>query len=67
MKKLLFIAGLIYVNILSAQNIQGVVVDEQQRPLPYVSCVLMTTDSSFVAGTISRTDGRFELPAEEAK
>lgn len=67
MKRSLFIAGLIYVNILSAQNIRGVVVDEQQRPLPYVSCVLLTIDSSFVAGTISRTDGRFELPAEEAK
>ena len=67
MKKLLFVAALIYVNILSAQNVQGLVVDGQQRPLPYVNCVLLTSDSLFVAGTISRTDGRFELPAEDAK
>ncbi len=67
MKGLLFIACLCYANIVYGQNIKGVVVDEQQRPLPYVSCVLLTTDSIFVAGTVSHTDGRFELPAEDAK
>ncbi len=67
MKGLLFIACLCYASIVYGQNIKGKVVDEQQRPLPYVSCVLLTTDSVFVAGTVSRTDGRFELPAEDAK
>ncbi len=67
MKGLLFIACLCYASIVYGQNIKGKVVDEQQRPLPYVSCVLLTTDSVFAAGTVSRTDGRFELPAEDAE
>lgn len=45
----------------TAQNIEGVVTDNRQQPLPYANVVLQTMDSTFVAGTISGEKGSFKL------
>lgn len=45
----------------TAQNIEGVVIDNRQQPLPYANIVLQTMDSTFVAGTVSGEKGSFKL------
>lgn len=47
---------------LSAQTINGKLVDENNAPLPYANVVLLSLpDSAFVNGTISAEDGTFSL------
>lgn len=54
---LLTIAGM-------AQSITGKIVDENGEPLDFVNAVLVNrADSSFIAGTVSGSDGSFEIPA----
>ncbi len=51
---------------LFSQTIRGKVTDGKSAPMSYVSCVLLDgRDSSYVAGTVSGTDGSFELSAKE--
>lgn len=65
MKTLIIITSLCCANIIQAQTVTGYVLDSRQQPLPYVSCLLRTAaDFTYVAGTITRADGGFELPAE---
>ena len=50
--------------ILSAQTINGKLVDEKNQPLSYANVVLLSLpDSAFVSGTISGEDGSFTLEA----
>ena len=50
------------------QTISGQLVDEQHNPLPYANAVLQTADSVFLSGTITNSDGKFELTLQkEAK
>lgn len=44
-----------------AQTLTGRLVDEQNMPVEFANIVLQTTDSSFVAGTVSDVEGRFTL------
>ena len=61
------LATLFIANYVSAQSISGKVVDENQEPVPYASCVLMNaSDSTFVAGAASNLDGVFNLNVPEA-
>lgn len=47
---------------LSAQTINGKLVDENNAPLPYANVVLLSLpDSAFVTGTTSAEDGTFSL------
>ena len=47
---------------LQAQGIKGRVVDENDNPLEFVNVVMrMLPDSTFVTGTITSSDGCFEL------
>ncbi|MBO4984795.1 MAG: TonB-dependent receptor [Bacteroides sp.] len=48
-----------------AQNICGRVTDEQNQPLPYANVILQTEDSTYLAGTTTGSDGRFELVKPE--
>lgn len=51
-----------------AQTITGKIVDEKQKPLPYIGIILSTLpDSVYVASTVSRSDGSFELSAIEGE
>ncbi|GAB6975928.1 outer membrane beta-barrel family protein [Prevotella falsenii] len=51
---------------LTAQNIKGQVVDEQQRPLPYANVLLLTQkDSTLIKGTVTNNQGHFELAIPE--
>lgn len=45
----------------TAQTITGEVVDAQQQPLAYTNIVMQTTDSAFVAGTVTNEKGNFKL------
>lgn len=47
--------------------VQGRVTDEADRPLPYSNVLLLTPDSAFVNGCVSREDGSFLMTAEEGK
>ena len=50
----------------SAQAINGKLIDENSQPLPYANVVLLSLpDSTFVTGTISGEDGTFTLQAEQ--
>ncbi len=50
---------------LMAQSISGKVVDEKNKPLPYVSVVLQhVQDSSYVGGVATNTEGLFSIPAK---
>lgn len=43
-------------------TIRGRIIDqEEKKPLPYSTIVLYTSDSAFVAGTISDEEGKFEF------
>lgn len=44
-----------------AQTITGEIADAQQQPLAYSNIVLQTTDSTFVAGTVTSEKGSFKL------
>ena len=46
---------------LQAQSITGKVVDEENQPIEYANVALLRTDSSFVEGTVTATDGTFRL------
>ena len=49
------------------QSITGRIVDEKSNPIPSVNCVLLSTDSVFITGSISGNDGCFTIPAQSDK
>ncbi len=52
----------------AAETFTGRVVDEAQTPIPFANVVLLnSSDSAFVAGTTTDTDGRFSLTGHAAK
>ena len=63
MEKLLTILMLLLLSVrLSAQQINGKVVDEKGEPLAFVNVVLLSRqDSSLVKGTMTREDGTFTI------
>jgi len=48
-----------------AQAISGMLIDEQNKPLPYANVILQTADSIYLAGTTTGLDGKFELALHE--
>lgn len=66
--KFILCIALLFLSVASgAQSIKvtlsGLVKDVKSKTvLPFVNVTLQTKDSVFVAGTISREDGRFTLP-----
>ena len=48
-----------------AQTISGMLIDEQQKPLPYANVIMQTADSIYLAGTTTGLDGKFELVLHE--
>ncbi|MCQ2974256.1 MAG: TonB-dependent receptor [Bacteroidales bacterium] len=54
--------------ICKAQNISGVVYNQNSEPIPFANIILLNQDSSFVRGTISDIDGIFTIKnSEDAK
>ncbi len=52
----------------AAETFTGLVVDETQAPVPFANVVLLnSSDSAFVAGTTTGTDGQFSLAGNAAK
>ena len=52
----------------AAETFTGRVVDETQAPVPFANVVLLnSSDSAFVAGTTTGTDGQFSLAGNAAK
>ena len=61
-------AGTFAFQELTAQNISGKLVDENNQPLPYANVVLLSLpDSTFISGTISNENGSFTLQATSKK
>ena len=48
-------------NYLSAQEIKGTVVNEQNEPLSYANIIALTNDSNFITGVMSDSCGKFLL------
>ncbi|MCQ2311615.1 MAG: TonB-dependent receptor family protein [Paludibacteraceae bacterium] len=62
MKKILVLMLMAAMTItLSAQTIDGMVLDEQNTPLSYVTISVLTLDSGLVAGTITDEQGHYSL------
>lgn len=65
---LVLFAGTFAFQELTAQNISGKLVDENNQPLPYANVVLLSLpDSTFISGTISNENGSFTLQATSEK
>ena len=45
--------------VASAQNVTGRVVDNENRPIDYVNVLLLKSDSTYIVGTLTDTDGVF--------
>lgn len=61
---LLVFTGCLLPLCLSAQRVNGKLIDENSQPLPYANVVLLSLpDSAFVSGTVSGEDGIFMLEA----
>ncbi|MCD8044594.1 MAG: TonB-dependent receptor [Tannerellaceae bacterium] len=52
---------------ITAQEINGIILDKNNDPIEYVTVVLQTIDSVFIDATISNEQGRFNIPMEENK
>lgn len=48
----------------AAQNIQGRIVDNNNKPLAMSTVVLQKADSTFIGGTTSGEDGRFTIQCD---
>ena len=48
-----------------AIEIQGKVMNEKNEPMPYCNVLLLTSDSTFVNGCVTRPDGSFLMMGEE--
>lgn len=67
MRKFMILLGCaIHFCALSAQTIEGRVIDSQKQPLAFVNIVALTlNDSVFVQGTISDEEGNFKMNVPE--
>lgn len=63
MRKLILVFGLLCIGLtLCAQSISGVVLDSQEKPLPYANVIVLSAkDSAFVVGTITDEKGKFRV------
>ncbi|MBQ8875800.1 MAG: outer membrane beta-barrel protein, partial [Bacteroides sp.] len=48
-----------------AIDIRGMVMDEKNEPMPYCNVLLLTSDSTFVNGCVTKEDGSFLMMGEE--
>ena len=48
-----------------AIEIRGIVIDEKNEPMPYCNVLLLSSDSTFVNGCITKDDGSFLMMGEE--
>jgi len=46
-------------------EIRGMVMDEKNEPMPYCNVLLLTSDSTFVNGCVTKEDGSFLMMGEE--
>lgn len=67
MNRIIFLLVLIFSSLqLTAQNIKGQVIDEQQQPLLCANVLLLTVkDSILIKGTVTNEQGHFELAAPD--
>ncbi len=55
-------------NLANSFTIRGTVVDEQNKPIPFVTVALYrTADSVLVTGAVSDDGGKFEIPAKPGR
>ena len=48
-----------------AIEIRGMVMNEKNEPMPYCNVLLLTSDSTFVNGCVTKADGSFQMMGEE--
>ena len=50
-----------------AIDIRGMVMNEKNEPMPYCNVLLLTSDSTFVNGCVTKEDGSFLMMGEESR
>ena len=50
-----------------AIEIRGMVMNEKNEPMPYCNVLLLTSDSTFVNGCVTKEDGSFLMMGEESR
>lgn len=63
MKEVILLVGYIFLALkVNAQTFIGRVIDEQSQPMPFANVVLVNrSDSTFVAGAVTKNDGIFSI------
>lgn len=61
MKIIYFFLAVVFSIALKAQSIQGVLVDENNEPLPFATIQLLNADTSLVKVEMSKVDGTFKF------
>ena len=51
--------------VASAQTFKGKLLDSQNKPVSFANILLMSSDSAFIAGTVSNDDGTFQITANK--
>ncbi len=65
MKKIILIAALLVISfVLKAQNIQGIITDDQQNPVEFAMVVLQTPDSTYINSTSTDSSGVFHFSSD---
>ncbi|WP_321332743.1 TonB-dependent receptor [uncultured Bacteroides sp.] len=64
-KNILFVLLVGYVQLITAQNIKGTVLDNNHKALPYVTVRLLNTDSTFVQGTHTDSLGVYSMSLKQ--
>ena len=65
MKKLYFLLLALCCISVQAQQIRGKLLDAQNKPVSFANILLMSSDSAFIAGTVSNDDGTFQVTANK--
>lgn len=50
----------------TAQNISGTIINTESQPVEFANVVLLAADSTFICGTVSDLDGKFEIDCSDA-
>lgn len=61
MKVILFFASILFPLSLQAQTLSGKIVNEQKQPVAFANLILLSIDSTFIAGNVSDENGMFRL------
>ena len=66
-RNLLFIFVLLITPFAAKAQVKGIVYDENQKPIEFANVILMDADSTYMAGTVTDTNGKFDFQNDYPK